>query len=121
MLEAYARTLREELTAVREMARMPAPETNETDREVLHELLADAYLGLAGVPADVHSSECATNQAPAYRPGPCDCGAARSRPLDHLGAGALFRATRQLKPWMGLQAGGDPTSSLMIPLQQAPQ
>lgn len=82
MVEAYARTLRDELTTVREMARMPARETSGTDRDLLPELLADAYLALPGVPAEAHSSECAINQAPAYRPGPWDCGAARPRPLD---------------------------------------
>lgn len=43
---------------------------------VLNELLADAYLAESGAPAENHKSDCAINQAPSYRPGPCDCGAA---------------------------------------------
>lgn len=42
---------------------------------VLNELLGEAYLAKAGVPYEKHSNDCAIKQAPAYRPGPCDCGA----------------------------------------------
>ena len=41
----------------------------------LNEALAEAYVHLAGAPPGSHATECAINQAPAYRPGPCDCGA----------------------------------------------
>ena len=56
----------------------------ETDPAVLHgqieqlnELLAEAYIKRAGVPAAAHSTDCAVNQVPVFRPGPCDCGAGR--------------------------------------------
>ena len=39
--------------------------------EALHEKLATAYIALSGT--DVHASDCATSNAPAYEPGPCDC------------------------------------------------
>ncbi len=39
--------------------------------EALHEKLAAAYIALSGT--DVHASDCATSNAPAYEPGPCDC------------------------------------------------
>jgi hypothetical protein len=62
----------------------PQPSKDETDPAVLHdhievltEELAEAYLKSAGVPPEAHSSECFINQAPAYRPGPCNCGAAK--------------------------------------------
>jgi hypothetical protein len=42
---------------------------------MLHDELAEAYLQIAGVPAAAHATDCAINQAPAHRPGPCDCGA----------------------------------------------
>jgi len=41
----------------------------------VNEKLADRYLANAGVPAQDHDAQCAINQAPAYRPGPCDCDA----------------------------------------------
>ena len=41
--------------------------------------LAEAYIELAGAPEGSHTMECATNQAPAFRPGPCDCGASLQR------------------------------------------
>jgi hypothetical protein len=31
------------------------------------------------VPSENHASDCAVNQAPAFRPGRCDCGAAVPR------------------------------------------
>ena len=39
--------------------------------ESLREELAEAYIALSGR-AD-HSSDCATSNAPAMKPGPCDC------------------------------------------------
>lgn len=67
------------------MTLRPQPHPTETDPKVLHshigvlnEELAEAYIRLAGVPAEWHSTECAINQAPAYRPGPCSCGAAKT-------------------------------------------
>jgi hypothetical protein len=39
--------------------------------EALHEKLAAAYIALSGT--DIHASDCATSNAPAYEPGPCDC------------------------------------------------
>jgi hypothetical protein len=39
--------------------------------EDLREKLAAAYIALSGT--DVHASDCATSNAPAYEPGPCDC------------------------------------------------
>lgn len=56
----------------------------ETDASLLHaqieqlnEFLADAYIKRSGAPAAVHQTDCAVNQAPAFRPGPCECGAGR--------------------------------------------
>ena len=46
---------------------------------VLNEALAEAYIELAGAPPGSHATECATNQAPAFRPGACDCGASLQR------------------------------------------
>ena len=37
----------------------------------LNELLSDVYKAASGKQA--HSSDCATSQAPAERPGPCNC------------------------------------------------
>jgi hypothetical protein len=81
VLHDHVEVLRGELasvTGLRRKVRM----RNETDARVLHEeigrlneQLADAYLARAGTPAQAHTSECAINQAPAYRPGPCNCGA----------------------------------------------
>lgn len=55
----------------------------EMDARVLHGQivalnvqLAKAYVAAAGVPAGDHATDCAINQAPAFRPGRCDCGAA---------------------------------------------
>ena len=43
--------------------------------------LAEAYIEQAGASGG-HSSERAINQAPAFRPGPCDCGAS-ARQVSH--------------------------------------
>jgi hypothetical protein len=41
----------------------------QADRiEALHEKLAAAYIALSGT--DIHASDCATSNAPAYEPGP---------------------------------------------------
>jgi len=37
----------------------------------LREKLAVAYVALSGT--DTHASDCATSNAPAFEPGPCDC------------------------------------------------
>lgn len=39
--------------------------------EDLREKLAAAYIALSGTTE--HASDCATSNAPAYEPGPCDC------------------------------------------------
>lgn len=39
--------------------------------EDLREKLATAYIALSGTTQ--HASDCATSNAPAYEPGPCDC------------------------------------------------
>ena len=60
----------------------PQPPLHETNTVALqryigelHRELAEAYIRLTGLPAAKHTTDCAVNQAPAYRPGPCDCGA----------------------------------------------
>ena len=42
-----------------------------TDLEELHEPVADLYIALSGKRS--HASDCATSNAPAVMPGPCDC------------------------------------------------
>ena len=44
---------------------------NEIDR--LREELAEAYIKLSG--KSIHTSDCATSNAPAMEPGPCNCDA----------------------------------------------
>lgn len=41
------------------------------EREWQREVLAAAYVKLSG--KDHHASDCATSNAPAMQPGPCDC------------------------------------------------
>ena len=46
-------------------------EAVEAENERLREELADAYIKLSG--AVQHASDCATSNAPAMKPGACDC------------------------------------------------
>ena len=46
-------------------------EALEAENERLREELAAAYIKLSGT--DQHASDCATSNAPAMKPGPCDC------------------------------------------------
>lgn len=48
-----------------------AREDAELEIGRLHEELAAAYIKLSGT--DQHASDCATSNAPAMKPGPCDC------------------------------------------------
>ena len=81
VLHDYIGVLRSELRRVAG-GHAPVHMRTETDARVLHsqieqlnELLADAYIKRSGAPAAAHQTHCAVNQAPAFRPGPCDCGA----------------------------------------------
>lgn len=46
-------------------------EALSTENEKLREELAAAYIKLSG--KTIHTSDCATSNAPAMNPGPCDC------------------------------------------------
>ena len=46
-------------------------EALEAENERLREELAAAYIKLSGT--DQHASDCATSNAPAMEPGPCNC------------------------------------------------
>lgn len=48
-------------------------EALEAENERLREELAEAYIKLSG--KSIHASDCATSNAPAMDPGPCDCAA----------------------------------------------
>ena len=48
-------------------------ETQAREIERLREELADAYVKLSG--KSIHTSDCATSNAPAMEPGPCNCDA----------------------------------------------
>ena len=55
-----------------------APSEKHIARTIMHLLPLDAALNApqpapVAQPTDMHSSDCATHNAPAYPPGPCDC------------------------------------------------
>lgn len=83
VLHDHVEVLRSELRRVaggRGMVRMRTetdPRALHAEIEQLNELLAEAYIARAGAPAGAHQTGCAVNQAPAFRPGPCDSGAGR--------------------------------------------
>lgn len=79
VLHDHIAVLRGELAKLTRQ-RLPVRMRTETSALVLqaeiaglNEALAEGYVDLAGVPPGSHATECAINQAPAYRPGPCDC------------------------------------------------
>ena len=83
VLHDHIETLRSELRRVagrRAQVRMRTltdPRLLHGEIEQLNELLSDAYIAQSSAPPLAHRTDCAVNQAPAFRPGPCDCGAGR--------------------------------------------
>src|SRR5205814_5113872 len=80
VLNSHVDTLTHELEALTGLRltranRDTQPPAIQRRIQELNEELAEAYINVAGVPPEAHTPECAINQAPAYRPGPCDCGA----------------------------------------------
>jgi hypothetical protein len=80
VLHDHIQVLRSELRRVAG-GRAPVRMRTKTDPRLLHaeieqlnELLANAYIALSCAPGLAHRTECAVNQAPAFRLGRCDCG-----------------------------------------------
>lgn len=78
----------------------------EIELSATRELLADAYKKLSGKKA--HASDCSTSNAPAMRPGPCDC----SYDGDNRSPESLHEAAEPLMKWLNLN--GHPHCTILM-------
>lgn len=81
-------------------------ENIEIELSATRELLAGAYKKLSGKKA--HASDCATNNAPAIRPSPCDC----SYDGDNRSNESLHEAAEPLFKWLKLN--GHPHCTIIM-------